>query len=336
MIFVTGGTGLVGSHLLFNLVHSGAAVRALRRENSSFGLVKKVFGYYSSKPEELLGMIEWVSGDVTDIFSLNEALEGVEKVYHAAAVVSFHPADRNEIMKINVDGTANVVNACLNNGVKKICHVSSIAALGRAENNKITDEETEWKSSKNNSLYSISKYEAEREVWRGSIEGLPAVIVNPAVIIGPGDREKGSSQLFDLVWNGLKYYTDGVNGYVDVRDVSKAMVALMESDAVNSRFIISSENISYYDFFKMIAEGFGKNIPNVKVTPFLSGIAWRAEKIRSLLTGKKPVITKETARTAMQQYFYSNEKIRNTLGFEFIPVSVSINDTCRLFLKELS
>ncbi len=335
MILVTGGTGLVGSHLLFNHAVSGKKVRALKRENSSLNLIKRVFSYYSGKPDDLLSQIEWVNGDVTDIYSLYEAIDDVTHVYHTAAIVSFNKSDHKEMMKVNIDGTANVVNACLFKSVKKLCYVSSIATLGRADNDQLTDEETQWKNSENNSAYSISKYGAEREVWRGTIEGLPAVIVNPSVIIGPGDWEKGSSQLFQQVWDGLKFYTDGINGYVDVRDVSKSMFLLMESDFINSRFILSSENLSYFQLFKMIAEGLGKNVPAIKANYFLSQLVWRAETLRSSITGKKPLITKETARTAYRKYSYSNEKIKKNIGIEFIPMQQSISDTCKLFLKNI-
>lgn len=334
MILVTGGTGLVGSHLLFGLVRSGKKVRALKREKSDLSQIKKIFSLYDANPGILLENIEWVTGDITDIYSLYEAMEGVEQVYHTAAMVSFHPADKPEMFKINVDGTANVVNACLFKGVKKLCNVSSIAALGNSENGEYIDEETRWKNSGKNSRYSLSKYAAEREVWRGTIEGLPAVIVNPSVIIGPGDWNKGSSALFQQVWDGLKFYTRGVNGYVDVHDVAKAMILLMDSDIENSRFIVSSENLDYLEVFSMIAEGLGKKKPSMKATAFLRQMAWRAEMLRSAFTGGKPLITRETARTSAQKYYYSNEKIRTTLGFEFIPMVDSFRETCKIFMHE--
>jgi len=336
MILVTGGTGLVGSHLLFNLVNGGSKVRALKRESSSLELIKKVFSYYSDEADVLLSLIEWVDGDVTDIYSLYDAMENIEQVYHTAAMVSFNPSDRKIMTKTNVEGTANVINAGLNKKIKKLCHVSSIATLGRTDNEKLIDEETHWINSKNNSSYAVSKYGAEREVWRGIIEGLPAVIVNPSVIIGPGNWNKGSSRLFKQVWDGLKYFTEGVNGYVDVRDVAKSMILLMESDITDSRFIVSSENIDYLNLFSLIADGLGKNKPSIKANSILSQLAWRMEKLRSSFTGNNPLITRETARTAFQKYYYSNEKIKKTLGFEFIPMGVSIKETCRLFLKDHS
>ena len=334
MIFVTGGTGIVGSHLLYRICSSGKKVRALKRETSSLRIIQKTFSYYTPNAAALLNSIEWVTGDVTDIYSLYEAMEGVEQVYHTAAIVSFHASDKNQMMNVNVDGTANVVNACITKGVKKLCHVSSIATLGRADNDGLTDEETHWKSSKRNSSYSKSKYGAEREVWRGMAEGLASVIVNPSVIIGPGNWNSGSCQIFQQSWNGLKFYTDGVNGYVDVNDVAKAMVMLMESDITNSRFILSSENIDYRTFFSWVADGLCKKKPNIKATAFLSQLAWRAEKLKSQMIHSKPLITKETARTAFQKFYYSNEKIKQALGFEFMPMKDSIKQCCEFFLKD--
>ncbi len=297
-------------------------------------LVGKVFGYYSENSSELLDSIEWVTGDVKDIYSLYDAMDGVDKMYHCAAIVSFLASDKDEMMKVNVDGTANVVNACLHKGIEKLCYVSSIASLGQAENNEMTTEETKWKNSDKISAYSISKFGAEREVWRGTVEGLRAVMVNPAVIIGPGDWSKGSSQLFELMWKGLKFYTSGVNGYVDVRDVVKAMTMLMDSETANERFILCSENLSYQQFFQMMAEGLNKKQPTIKAGTMLSQLAWRAEKLKSLLTASRPLITKETARTANHKCYYSNEKIVTKAGFEFMPMRVSIKETCELFLKD--
>lgn len=334
MILVTGGTGLLGSHLLFNLVKDGTKVTAMKRAGSSLSQVEKAFSYYYKNSESILNNIIWVDGNVTDIYSLYEAFENIEKVYHAAACLSFDPSDKKQMMRVNAKGTANVVNACLAKNVKKLCYVSSIATLGRIDHDGLIDEETHWKNSKKNSVYSISKYNAESEVWRGIAEGLPAVIVNPGVIIGPGNWKKGSSQLIDRVWNGLKFYTPGVNGYVDVRDVSKAMIKLMENEITGERFILSSENLDYQNFFSFVANALGKKRPHIKAPYFTGQLAWRLEKLRTVLTGGNPLITKETARTAYQKYFYSSEKIKKILNFEFMSMEKSIKDTCKLFLKD--
>jgi dihydroflavonol-4-reductase len=336
MILITGATGLVGSFLTLELLKKGKKVRALKRPSRNMVLLTRVFELNSDNPQELLSKIEWVDGELLDIFSLDDALEGVEEVYHCAALVSFIPGDKDKLMKINIEGTANLVNAALEKHVKKLCHVSSIAALGRPENQRdLIDEKLVWKTSKNNSNYAISKYGAEREVWRGVAEGLDAVIVNPSVILGVAGPGMGSSRLFNVVWEGLKVYPPGINGFVDVRDVARAMVLLMESDIRNERFILSAENVTYKRLFDLIADGFGKKGPQIGVSAFLSGLSWGGEWILSWLKGRKPLITKETARTAVQHYEYSNEKIRKAIGFEFLPVEETIRHFCRVFAKSV-
>ena len=335
MILVTGGTGLLGSHLLFELVSHGKSVRAIRRRPGREAMVRKVFGYYTDRADDLFSQIEWVDADLMDFGSMEDALEGVAEVYHAGAVVSFYPSDHKAMLKVNIEGTANLVNLSLAGGVEKFCYVSSVATLGRAENNGISDEETHWVPSRKNSVYSQSKYGAEREVWRGMEEGLNALIVNPSVIIGPGYWEENSG-LFRLVHQGLKYYTRGVNGYVDARDIARAMRLLMENRCFGERFVTSAANLTYQEFFTMVARHMNKPAPAVDVPAFLTGLAWRVEAVRSALTGSKPEVTREMAVTTSQVYMYSNRKIRERLGFEFRDVEDSIRDTCACYLRDIS
>jgi dihydroflavonol-4-reductase len=330
MILVTGGTGLLGSHLLYKLTSSGKRVRVLYRNEEGKKAILKTFSYYAPTASLLLEQLEFVKGDVLDIFSLYDSLKDVSQVYHCAAMVSFAPKDASLMMQINVDGTSNVVNACLEMGVSKLCHVSSVAALGKAPKGEEVTEYTFWKASPENSVYSISKYASEREVWRGVQEGLNAVVVNPTVILGPGDWEKGSSNLFRSAQKGMKYYTHGVTGFVDVRDVATCMVQLMNNSITNERFLINSENIPYRKLFEIANTCFGKPIPSIPASPFLSEVVWRLEKIRSLFTGSNPLITSETTRAAHQQNYFSNAKIRSALNFEFIPIEQAIKDTCGL------
>jgi nucleoside-diphosphate-sugar epimerase len=334
MILVTGGTGLVGSHLLQALAAEGKPVSAIKRPSGNTDMIRKVFNLYSKEPEKDFARIEWVEADLMDIFSLEEAMEGVEEIYHCAALVSFLPGDRKKLLRDNTEGTANLVNAALEKKVRKLCHVSSIAALGRPENmSDLIDEDLVWKTSKNNSIYAISKYGAEREVWRGTAEGLDAVIVNPSIILGLAGKKGGSSRIFSTVWEGLKFYPPGKNGFVDVRDVVRAMILLMKSDIRNERFILNVDNIEYKKLFEIMAAAFGKPGPSIKVNPALSRLAWRVEKLRSMVTGVKPLITRETAHTAVQHYEYSNEKIKKELGFEFTPIEETVGHFCRIFMR---
>ena len=333
MILVTGGTGLLGSHLLYDLAKQGNKIRVLYRNELGKGAILKTFTFYSAESKKLFEQLEFVKGDVLDIFSLTDALVGVSQVYHCAAMVSFAPKDAGLMTSINVEGTANVVNACLEMNVSKLCHVSSVAALGKALNNEEVTEDTFWKASPENSVYSISKYSSEREVWRGVQEGLSAIVVNPTVILGPGDWEKGSSNLFRSAQKGMNYYTSGITGFVDVRDVANCMIKLMESTISNERFLINSENFAYRKLFDIANASFGNPIPSINATLWMSNLVWRLEKIRSFFTGSNPLITKETTRAAHQQNYFSNAKICRALNFKFIPIEQSIKDTSNLLAR---
>jgi dihydroflavonol-4-reductase len=334
MILVTGGTGLLGSHLLLDLVKSGKQVRAIKRTTSNTEMVRKIFSYYVSNPDELAGKIEWVNADLMDFGAMEDAMQGVTEIYHAGAVVSFYPKDHNAMLKVNIEGTANLVNQAIEHKVAKFCYVSSVATLGRAENNDVSSEETYWVPSRKNSVYGISKYGAEREIWRGMEEGLNAVIINPSVILGPGFWQDNSG-LFRLVWEGLKYYTRGVNGYVDARDISRAMTGLMDGNHFGERFICSAANLSYQDFFALIAKHMDKPAPAINVPPAMTSVAWRVEAVRAFLTGSKPEVTREMAITTSQVYTYSSKKLSRTLNFTFKPVEESIQEICGFYLKDV-
>lgn len=336
MIFVTGGTGLAGSHLLLELLRKGEKVRALKRPTSDLYYARRLSSYYGDDPK-LLEQIEWVDGDVLDYYSLTDALRNVEQVYHCAAVVSFNKRDAGKMIRVNARGTANVVNACLDSGVKRLGHVSSIAALGRPQNNeREIDEKVSWKGSKLNTRYAVSKFAAEREVWRGIAEGLPAFIVNPTIILGIGDPEKGSPRLFSQVYHGLPVYPTGINGFVDARDVAEAMILLMEKGVSGERYILNAVNISYRELFTRIAALYGKKGPSIVAKPVMLGIAWRLEKLRSLLTGNEPAITEETARTSSNKFEYSSRKIMEDHSFAFREISETLADCARFFKEELS
>ena len=324
----------MGSHLICELIKTGKDVRALKRHNSDLSGIKNLFSKYFPEDDEMFNKIEWVEGDILDVFCLEEAMEGVSQVYHCAALISFNPSDRIKMLRINIKGTENIVNTAIEKNIDKLCYVSSIASLGRAENNNLITEATHWKTSKSNSCYSISKYNSEREVWRGIKEGLNAIIVNPSVILGAGRNDSMSTRLISTMWNGLKFYTTGMNGFVDVRDVVRSMTELMDSDIKNERFIINSENLSYRDFFTILAGFLGKKAPVIKAPRILQEIAWRLFKLVSLISGSPPFITKETTRTSRNLYRYSNEKIRKAINIDFIPVKESLRQLSKEFANE--
>ena len=334
MILVTGGTGLVGSHLLYQICQSETKVRAIKRAYSKTNFVRQVFSYYTEKADLLFEKIEWVNADLLNIPELELAFQGITKVYHCAAWISFNPKHKNNMMQTNIEGTSNIVNLCLAHRIHKLCHVSSVASLGRPTYCGSTDENTPWVSSPENSYYGLSKYHSEMEVWRGIEEGLNAVIVCPAIILGPGKWKKGSSMLFKQVWKGLPFYTSGTNGFVDVRDVVNVMIQLMKGKIKSERFILCSESIPFKKTFDFIAEALGKKKPEIKVGPFLSAFGWRIAKIISIISGKPPLITKEIVLAGNSISIYENKKIKTTLNYQFKSVEQSCKDFSTLFIQE--
>jgi len=334
MVFVTGGTGFLGAHLIYHLLSNGKHVRALKRKTSNLSLFNRIFSFYQSSPELLPGKLEWVDGELSNVGLLDEVIsDNITEIYHAAAKVSFQPQDKTEMMRTNITGTANLVNAALNKNIRKLCHVSSIAAIGRGENQKTIDENTLWKASRHNSNYAISKYGAEREVWRGMEEGLPAVIINPSVMLGPGETNSGTGKMISVVLKGLKFYSQGCNGFVDIRDVVTIMTRLAESEIIGERFIVSAETLTYKEIFTMIAAETGKAPPAFKANRLMGQLAWRLSYLEGKFRGTKPLITRETAITAGNTYLYSNKKIAETFKIQFFSVELAIKDACRFYLS---
>ncbi|MEN9696777.1 MAG: hypothetical protein RLZ56_198 [Bacteroidota bacterium] len=294
MIFVTGASGLVGSHLITDLIEKGASVRAMYRNTIP------VFKHAEK--------VNWVKGDILDVSALDQAMENITQVYHCAAIVAFTPKQAATMLHTNVQGTANVVNACIEHNIQKLVYVSSVAALGRIRENEAVDETMNWTPETSNSVYGKSKYLAEMELWRGMGEGLQVAIVNPVIILGAGDWSKGSSEIFKSAYDEFPWFTSGVSGFVDVLDVVDAMQLLMQSEIQGQRYIISGANLQYKEVFTRIANAFGKRPPHKKVTPLLAAIVWRLEAIKGLITGKAPLLTKETAATAQAVVHFDNGK----------------------------
>ncbi len=324
MILVTGGTGMVGSHLLYFLSKENTKVRAIHRRDSDIESVKKVFSLYTSESDGLFDKIEWVEANINDIPELTKAFKNITKVYHCAAIIDFNPSKYKVLKKANVEGTANIVNLCLANKVEKICYVSSVSTLGSTLNNQLITEETHYNPDEKNSVYAITKYAAEMEVWRGTQEGLDAVIVNPGIILGTSPSEDGSAVIISVGSSGIPFYPSGTMGIVDVQDVVKAMIILMNSEIKNERFILVSENISYKDFLSRLAPLFGKKPPTRKLSKgfmlFLSRIDWLLNK----LFGIKRRVVKATVRSMFTTSLYDTSKIKEQLGFKFIPTEETL------------
>ena len=317
MILVTGATGFLGSELAKQLVQQGQTIRCTKRSSS---VIPKLLIPYQNQ-------IEWVDADMIDIFALEDALGGITQVYHCAAWVSLKQADKQPMIRNNVTGTANLVNLCTQYGIRLV-HVSSIAAIGTALPGELITENNHLEETTENDGYAISKLESEMEVWRGIAEGLNAVIVNPSLIVGASAGTNGSGQLFETVRKGLKFYTAGTSGFVDVDDVAKCMILLMNSNIQAERYIISAENISFKDATADIANGFGIKPPAILAKPWMMELAWRGAALAAVITGKSPAIDKISAQTASQIRNYDNSKIKAAIGIEFKSISETIKEVC--------
>ena len=335
MILVTGGTGLVGAHLLYKLAQENNRLKAVVRPTSDISKARKVFGYYceQKKADLLFNRIEWVTANINDIPTLETAFTGVDQVYHCAALISFDPADEKELRKTNIRGTANIVNLCIANKIKKLCYVSSVATTGSAKNNSRIDENTHWNPEDNHNDYAISKYGAEIEVWRGTQEGVDTVIVNPGVILGPGFWNSGSGKIFTKIDQGLKFHFPKVTGFVGVEDVVDIMMLLMKSPIKNENFILVSENLSFEEILKTTADLLEKPRPNRQLKKWMIGLGWILQKAGSLF-GFKRQLTRDSVKGLYTETYYDNSKIRNSLNFEFTPVKKVLENTSKIFKKE--
>jgi nucleoside-diphosphate-sugar epimerase len=316
MILVTGGTGLVGAHLLLHLVEQGENVRAIYRTTTSIEKTKNVFSLYQKL--HLFETIEWIEADILDIPSLEIAFQNIEFVYHCAALISFDPKDEDAIRKTNIEGTANIVTFCLAYNIKKMLFVSSIAALGDPTSAETTiSENTEWNPEKPHSDYAISKHGAEMEVWRGQQEGLNVLIVNPGIIVGPGFPEQGSGALFSAVAKGLSFYTRGTTGFIAVTDVVETSAQLMKSEIKNERFTLIENNYSFQEILNCIADSIQMKRAQWHATPFLMNVFWRIDWFLSTFFFQKSKLSRASAKASYSKSNYDNSKIKADLNTNF-------------------
>jgi len=333
MVLVTGGTGLVGAHLLLHLVQNNIPVRAIYRQGSNLKRVEKVFSYYSQNATVLFNKIEWLLADINDIPALEIAFKNVEYVYHAAALISFDPKDYRKLKKINALGTANIVNLCLSNDIKKLCYVSTIGAIGKSAKGVKATEENDWTGQEAN-VYGLTKHRAEMEVWRGSQEGLPVVIVNPGIIIGPGFWDTGSGKLFKTANREYRFYPPGGTGFITVGDVIKMMMTLMNSKVTNKRFIAVAENLTFKDILTRLSTELGKKAPTVELKVWQLQLGRVFDYFKYLFTRSGRKITKKTIYSFMHRESYDNQRIIDTVGFEFESLNQVIAYSCGKFKEE--
>jgi len=335
MILVTGATGLLGGHLTAALLLQGRKVRAMYRNKEKITCTKEILSYYTPDPEKYFSAIEWVQGDVTDVFSLEDAMNGVEEVYHCAGLVSFHESDAKLLHKINGEGTANVVNVALEKGIKKFCHVSSVATLQVQANKKYIDELSVWKTASGNSSYAISKYRGEFEAWRGLSEGMNVVVVNPSLVMGAGCWGQSSGELITRAYKWMPFYTDGITGYVDVKDVAACMIKLMDENKFGERYILNAENVSFFSVISELRKNFGKSPVRLKAGAFIMNLARYLDAIVSMLVGKRRMITKDIITSALAHNYYDNSKICRELNYVFSPINKTLSEVCKTYLSSL-
>ena len=329
MVLVTGATGLVGAHLALHLIENGEDVLAIYRNLESIQKTKDLFLLYQKG--NLFEKIAWIQADIIDVPSLEIAFENVDYVYHCAALISFDPKDEDLLRKTNIEGTANIVNFCIAKAVKKLCFVSTIAALGDLkENEKVITEAAEWNPEKPHSDYAISKYGAEMEIWRGQQEGLKSVILNPGVIIGPGFWDQGSGLLFKKVAKGLLFYTKGVTGFIAVPDVVEIAIQLMKNEYSNDRFTLVAENLDFSDLLNSIADSLNVKRPSLHASPLLVNILYRIDWFISNILRLKRKLDRATATASYAENRYSNEKIKTTLSQGFLDIHQYIKDISKL------
>ena len=331
MILLTGATGLLGSHLTAALLLQHKKVRALYRNKAKIENTRHILSYYTDDIEKYFSQIEWCEADITDYFSLQETFTEITEVYHCADLVSFDENDSKQLYATNAEGTVHVINTCLEKGVQKFCHVSSVATLQVQANKKYIDEFSIWKTASGNSSYAITKFRGEFEAWRGAAEGLNVVVVNPSVILGAGCWGQSSTQLITRTYNGLPFYTEGTTGYVDVRDVVTCMVRLMDENKFGQRYILNAENCSFKEVTQQLQTNFGKPVSKIKAGTFLLNAALIGDTLRCIITRKKPAITKSVVQSAQNKSYYDNTKVCKELGVKFRSVKESLAYITQLY-----
>lgn len=326
MILVTGGTGFIGAYLLRDLVQKNYEVAAIHRQHN----------FPSFIDASIIQKVKWLPGDVLDPLALESAMGNADTVIHSAAKVSFHKTHHALMLKVNQEGTANVVNAAIEKNVRRFVHISSVAAIGRTTDGSAVNEQKKWEANHTSTTYAISKYLAEMEVWRGIGEGLNAVIINPTTVLGYGDWNQSSAGIFKSAWNEMPWFTTGINGFVDVEDVSRATIQLMESNYSGERFIVNGENMAFREIYNQIARGLGKRPPSRRAGKWMASFAWRLAHLQSLITGNPPLLTRESARVARSRTYFENKKVLAALpGFAFTPLEKTIKHACNQYLTKL-
>ena len=329
--FLTGGTGLLGTYFLIKAIDQGHSVSAIYRNEKSIELSKKIFALQGAQILEKFSQVKWIKVDLNNPLEIDEVILPQQIVVHCAGMVSFLPKDEKVMYECNFIATQNLVNVCIEKGVKKFIHISSVSTLCKEDT--IKDETSFMRPPKEAGFYGKSKYMAEMEVWRGMQEGLNAVVLSPSIILGVHNWEKGSSKMFDVASKGLLFFTDGKTGFIDVYDVVNAIFIVAEKDTQQKRYCLNAENIFYRDFFERLHRLFGKPIPKYRAGKFLTAIYWRFEWLKSKLTNTDPLITKESANTAHSIRIFSGERFAKEFNYQYIPIDQTIKNSAEKYRR---
>ena len=332
MILVTGGTGLLGSHLLYYLCHQNTPVRAIYRSEKRVKKTQSLFSLLGDSEQQLFLKIEWIPCSLLDIPSLESALDGVEQVYHCAGMISFDPSDRKELYRNNVRATERLIDVCLAQGVKRVLYVSSVAATGKEPGGGLIDEESPWNPIDSHA-YGQSKYEAELEVWRGQQEGLKTVVVNPGIILGTGFWDKGSDLLFSRIDKGLKIYPPGKASVVSVDNLVRCMYELMQSDIESQRFIVVQEHWTYKTLFAHIARSLKKRRPYVALPRWSLRFLSFLDYCRAQFFNSERRLPPEVVKSLKQPSEYSGQALQKAIGFKFEALEDEIQKNGKLYLS---
>ncbi|WGK66155.1 NAD-dependent epimerase/dehydratase family protein [Croceiramulus getboli] len=329
MILVTGGTGLVGAHLLLALTQGASKIRAIYRTEQSIAKTRRLFAF--AKAESRFEKIEWIASDLFDLPALDTAFQGVSQVYHSAGLISFDPADYHALRKTNIEGTANMVNLALAHQVDKFAYVSSVAALGDPVEGRIINEDTPWDPDRKHHDYAISKYGGELEVWRGTQEGLDAVIINPGGILGEGFYRAGSGAYFRLAAMQLPYYPTGTTGFVDVKDVVQILITLMTGPIKNEAFVVVAANANHRDVLTQIAKQLEVKAPRKPLRKWMFLLFLIFDTLRHVLTRKRRRVFLTTYTSMTSRELYDAGKSETLIPFQYTALERTLERVCSDF-----